>query len=540
MQLSMTDSKFTKQHHPTGSLAFRVLVISLVLLVIPLFVQSIILYHQEYEEWLSDAQGDLELIGKERAHLIEEKITMSWTLLELIADQEEGVPKTYFSRAKNYVKPFYINKIPLPRGAKGNFAMINSRNNAIIIGREESKTEALVTRIPMTEITKDLGTYMNMQMSLVGIDEQVFAREDQIVFKQPIAGTDMALKLVAEKELIHGLHVQSYYYRFATLFFFIGIIGGSVAYMLMRRISKPLRHLCKTMGRVSEGAAHARYREDKWGFEINELGLQFNDTLDGLLIHQEEAERERLHRGKLAEELRIGHDIQSSLLPSHPPGFLGLDIGAAYFAAKEVNGDFYDLFRLDSGKLLIVICDSAGKGVSGCLYSLGLRSMLRSLATVHSNFAEVVKIANDLFWLDAHESSMFSTLWIGLYDPKTAHLSYCSQGHPPAILKRLGEIIELGTDGIALGAQKIDVINIKEIFLEENDLLVLYTDGITEAHNQAHQLFGKKRLEEFILSKRNETAKQITDELIEEIHLFSDGALQYDDMTLIVIINTNP
>jgi sigma-B regulation protein RsbU (phosphoserine phosphatase) len=240
-----------------------------------------------------------------------------------------------------------------------------------------------------------------------------------------------------------------------------------------------------------------------------------------------------LGREKLAEELRIGHDIQASLLPSHVPGLAGIDIATGILPAREVNGDFYDLFRLESGKLLIVVCDMAGKGISACLYSVGLRSMIRSFARLSEDVAEIVRQTNDLFWLDAHESSMFATLWLGIYDPIKHLLVYCSQGHPPALLRRGTHLQQLWTDGIALGAQKVEVIPTKEITLHKDDLLIFYTDGVIEAHDPYKQLYGKKRLEEFLLRKKRETAQQIVDQLIEEVHVFSQGAPQHDDITLI-------
>lgn len=328
--------------------------------------------------------------------------------------------------------------------------------------------------------------------------------------------------------------IEDYYFHFATLVFFVGVIGGGAVYLLTRRIAKPLKELCKTMERVSEGAAHVRYTPDRMGFEINELGLQFNETLDALLLYTQEAEKERLLREKLAEELRIGHEIQANLLPLHVPGVAGVDIATSYFGSKEVSGDFYDLFRLENGKLLIAISDVAGKGISACLFSLGLRSMLRSLASVTTDLGELVRRVNDLYWIDAHEPSMFATLWLGLYDPASHYLTYCSQGHPPALLRRGNQLQELWTGGIALGAQKIDVIPTKEIILTKGDLLLLYTDGILEAHDRNDQLFGKERLHPFVLRGKG-TSQQIADQLIDEVRLFSRGEAQHDDMTLVVL-----
>jgi serine phosphatase RsbU (regulator of sigma subunit) len=523
----MTDSKITKKHHPSGFLAWRILTVSILLLVIPLFLQSLFLYRQEYKERLNAVESNLQDLANERALLIQKMIQMDWTILDTIADETVNV------------KPLYIDRIPLPQGVTEHFVFIAKSREALVVGKRETATCALAMTIPYARIVQGLGSTYPVKLALVDAKGKMLGETeksaDLLTVKSLIGGTDINLQLTLDKSHIYGLHLSAYYLRFATLVFFVGVIGGGAVYLLTRRISRPLANLCKTMERVSDGATHARYTPDRMGFEINVLGKQFNETMDALQKHAQEAERQRVGREKLAEELRIGHDIQASLLPSHVPGLPGIDLATSILSAKEVNGDFYDLFRLENGQLLIAMCDMAGKGVSACLYCLGLRSMIRSFATLTTNVEEIVRRTNDLFWLDAHESSMFATLWLGLYDPQKQRLTYCSQGHPPALLRRGANLQELWTGGIALGAQKVDVIPTKEISLQNDDLLVLYTDGIIEAHDPYNQLFGKKRLEEFLLRKKRETAQQIADQLIEEVHLFSQGSPQHDDMALIVM-----
>lgn len=532
----MTDSQITKKHHPTGSLARRVLTIAMLLLVIPLFLQDLFLNRQEYQEKTQALQSYLQAVAQERALLIEQTIQLSWSQIEM-SDVGCWTPdktpnnEASFGGPNSNVKLLYIEKIPLPQGVADRFAVLSQRRKALLVGEKVSENTALIVAVPLSQLLRDLKEPYPVQMSL----EEKAPPASSFEVNQPIQGTQLFLHLSVPEDHIRDLQQKSYYYRLATLIFFVGVIGGGAVYLLTRRIARPLKQLCKTMERVSEGASHARYTPDWMGFEINELGKQFNETMDGLLRHAQAAERERLGREKLAEELRIGHDIQAGLFPSHVPGLPGVDIATANVSAKEVNGDFYDLFRLENGKLLIVMCDIAGKGISACLFALGLRSMLRSMATLVDKLDEIIRRANDLFWLDAHESAMFATLWVGLYDPKTRALTYCSQGHPPALLRREGKLEELWTDGIALGAQKVDVIPTKTVTFRKEDLLVLYTDGIIEAHDPYRQLFGKNRLHEFLLRKKQATAQKIVDQLIEEVHLFSQGSPQHDDMTLLVM-----
>ncbi|MBX7066517.1 MAG: PP2C family protein-serine/threonine phosphatase [Parachlamydiales bacterium] len=520
----MADSSITKKSHPSGSLARRILIIAILLLVIPLFLQTLFLYRQEYDQKLQDVEADLKMLANERAHFIDEILQMDWTLLEEATNESRN-----------------IERIPLPPNARDQFVAISKSRQAVLAGIAETPTEALVIPIPFTVIARDMPRAYQIRMALIDEKGKVLWEnvpvkgEDFLQADDPIGETGLSVRLTVEKKEIKGLHQQSYYLRFAALVLFVGIIGGGAVFLFTRRIAKPLRHLCKTMERVSEGAAHVRYTPDWMGFEINALGIQFNQTLDGLLRHAGEAERERLHRERLAKELSIGHEIQSNLLPTHVPGMAGLDIASAYFASKEVNGDFYDLFKMPNGKLLISVCDTAGKGIPACLFALGLRSILRTLATTVHDLSELVQRANDLYFIDAQNASMFSTLWIGIFDPKSHKLTFCSQGHPPGLLVRGAQLEELWTQGIALGAQKVDLIPTKEVGLEDGDLLVLYTDGIVEAHDSENRLYGKNRFYEILVKKQKSTAQQLADRIIEEVRLFSGGAPQHDDMTLLVI-----
>ncbi len=529
----MADSKIRIKHHPTGSLARRILSVSILLLVIPLFLYSLYQYIEGYKQNLIDWQTHLKVVAEERVYFVEEIIKLDHALLESAAPNP-NVKQLYTSPS--------IERIPMPKGGADHFVMGSSSRQALLVGKKETESHALVISVPYSDIVDDVETTPPVRISLVDGGGKVLAANrtfkdtsQLLEVKLPISGTSYSLQLVINKKDLQELQLSSYVLHFVVLVFLIGVIGGSAVYLFTRRIAKPLKNLVATMERVSGGASHARYTPDRMGFEINELGIQFNETLDSLLRHEQEIQRERVGREKLAEELKIGHEIQASLLPLRVPGLPGIDIGTGYFASKEVNGDFYDLFRMDDGKLLMAVCDTAGKGISACIFSLGLRSMIRSMASSTGDLSEIVRRTNDLYYIDAHESSMFSTLWIGIFDPANRHLSYCSQGHPPAIHCHGERVEELWTGGISLGAQKMDVIPTKEITLRKGDVLVLYTDGIIEAHDPDKQLFGKYRLTELIQRKRKDLAQHIADRIIDEVQLFSQGAPQHDDMTLVVM-----
>ena len=361
------------------------------------------------------------------------------------------------------------------------------------------------------------------------------AKADYLSVKIPIEGTKYFLMLDVPERSIAHLQMQDYLYRITTFLLLVGVAGGGLLAWFTYRISRPLRSLCMAMQRISEGATHVRFTPDRSGFEINVLGEQMNRMLDAMQNFQSEAEKERLGRERLAEELRIGHQIQSSMLPKNIPNFPSLEIAPGYLSAREVSGDFYDLFALDDGRLLIAIGDAADKGISACLFSLSFRSMLRSAAIASTSVQSIVKMANSLLLRDTASSCFFITAWIGLYDPKTHQLAFCSQGHPPAYLKKQdGSVITLPAQGIALGVELIEP-RVEHILIEKDDLLLLYTDGLIEANDPDQQLFGKERLHKWIESHSIPETSRVIEQLLSDVRLFSQNAPQSDDLTVLAI-----
>lgn len=360
--------------------------------------------------------------------------------------------------------------------------------------------------------------------------EYTFLKENGFAIVERIQ-PGLSLLFTFDESHIRSLHWSSYLVKMGWLSLELAIVSFFVGWIIFM-MSRPLKELFSVMNRVGEGEHAARYQKQKFGFEINSLGLFFNQMLEALSEHQKEIELHKLERQRLLQEFKIGHKIQKNIL-SEPMKIEGLDIAPGYLPAKEVGGDFYDLFPLNDEKILITIADTAGKGISACLYSLSVRSMLRSFALSCTSLGELISKANDLFILDAKESGMFVTAWIGIYDLKTKKLSYASMGHPFAVLKRKNEFLELGTANMAMGIEKQSNIEIKEVLLMNGDLLVLYTDGVIEAENQAGQLFGKEGVKKS-LKGRFASAKATVFSLLQEIKLFSKSMPQTDDITLLV------
>lgn len=591
-----------------GSLAQRVLLISIALLGLPLLVHTFFLYHREYRENLDDTFLTLRSLGESRALYLEQMIQNQKIYLQAILEKLPNDPEAqkeflrFQAREYQVDDLFYVSFddlqkiqcddlfckdpafLPLLERSRdrSDFVLINphavEKNEWIYVGRKfisSNQTEAaLVIATSVEHIFRELATQefspYPLRISLIDDTNQIFLsspsglegeqfekntetieweavsdqancyffehhQDEYLATRTPIEQTQYSLMLDVPERSIVNLQLQDYFFRIASLLFFICVIGGGVLVWLTRRISRPFQALCRVMERVSDGGVHVRYLEDQMGFEINVLGRQMNGMLDAMLEHQRQAERERLIRERLAEELRIGHQIQTSMLPTDFSEVGSLEIAPGYLAAREVSGDFYDLVVLNDGRILLAIADAADKGISACLYSLSFRSILRTAANTQQDLAAIVNLSNDLLMKDTQATSFFISAWIGIFDPRTRELSYCNQGHPPAFIrKENGQVIELSAHGMALGIEKIQA-QVEKCNLSVHDLLFLYTDGVIEAVDVDGQFFGKERLKEFLSRSRKNPPVKMIDQLLDEIHLFSSGTLQVDDLTLLAI-----
>ncbi len=506
--------KIEKKVTFSGSLARRTLIICLLFLIIPLFVHTFFLYQREVEVAEADVRANLKAIGGEMAKRISDQIHFDWQLLnvKLCNVTLEAV--------------FPIKKMAQGGHLSGQFAILNEKKDALLVGRAISNTEVKVLVHPLCEL-------LSIKNPPFPIDTGINALEslDRWVEKIPIPQTQLQCVLGTSNERVYELQRQHLFFRIGTFLVFVALLGGGLVTLFYRRLSKPLNALCLTMKRVAEGAVHSRYVRQWLGFEINSIGLTFNAMMDDLLLSTQEAEVERTKREKLAQELKLGHDVQENLLPKHFPTILDFEVSGVSLPAYEVGGDFYDVLPLDSEKTLIVVADLAGKGISSCLFALGLRSSLRALAAnLGSDLKQIVKQANELFLIDAEETGQFATLWIAILEKRSLH--FVSLGHPPALLKREGALIELSTEGPALGLAPYKSIEVGVMQFKEGDELLIFSDGATEAVDEEGKFYGVERLKKaFLSSKSTDSA----DAIAQEIQRFSQGAVQHDDITFLKI-----
>lgn len=230
---------------------------------------------------------------------------------------------------------------------------------------------------------------------------------------------------------------------------------------------------------------------------------------------------------------RIAERLQDTLLPTLPslPSTL---VAVAYRAASRearVGGDFYDVFVLPNGSVLIVVGDVVGKGVEAAARTARITQTLRALALQDLELYELLEMADrQVTWQDPE---IMATLWCGLYDPTSRELAFASLGHPPALLLRAdGNPMRLELEGLPLGLRDLteEAPEVRHRQLESRDLLVLYTDGVVEASRDF--LAGQEALQKAIVARRDEPLEQIVEGALSE--LLADAGHQ-DDAVMLVL-----
>jgi serine phosphatase RsbU (regulator of sigma subunit)/catechol 2,3-dioxygenase-like lactoylglutathione lyase family enzyme len=252
-----------------------------------------------------------------------------------------------------------------------------------------------------------------------------------------------------------------------------------------------------------------------------------------------EAER-RAEAAKLAaeqratQELEIARQVQARLFPQSKPQAGALDYAGVCIQARQVGGDYYDFLTPGPGRLGLVIGDIAGKGIAGALLMANLQANLRSqCANPLNEPATWLPLVNQLFY-DTTGTSSYATLFFGEYDAQSRRLRYANCGHLPALLLRREGILErLDSNCTVLGLFKQWDCVIDEVAFLPGDLLVLYTDGVTEAANEAGEEFGDERLIEGLRRHRGLCSEALIAALVEEVRQFAPYE-QQDDITLVV------
>jgi PAS domain S-box-containing protein len=279
-------------------------------------------------------------------------------------------------------------------------------------------------------------------------------------------------------------------------------------------------------GRVVWVRDEATLVRDEEGQPLYWLGVQYDVT---------EQKREAQERERIEQELRIARLIQQTLLPKTLPKLSGYDIAAYYQPAREVGGDFYDLFELEDGRLGLVVGDVTDKGIPAALVMATTRTMLRVSAQRLFPPSEVLKRANDALVADI-PPNMFITCLYAILDTESGRLVYANAGHDQPYLRHNGsDVEELRARGMPLGLLPGMEYEEKETTLERGESVLFYSDGLVEAHDPHHEMFGFPRLQGLV-GTHHPGGSSLIDFLLSELtHFTGEDWEQEDDITLVTL-----
>ena len=310
------------------------------------------------------------------------------------------------------------------------------------------------------------------------------------------------------------------------------LLAGSPLLPSARFLIVPLRHGQDLLGLLFLGS-----KVTGRGFNAEDRSLlsALGDQI-GVAIKNSHLHKESVQKTRLEEELTFARNVQQSFLPAHFPPMQPLDIWAQNLPSKFVSGDYYDVVPLGEDEFLIAIGDVSGKGVPAALLMSMLRAALRTQARDRVSLAEMMGVLNRLI----HESTSdreFVTLFLARVDRRQMRLQYSNGGHNPPLLRRAdGSIEKLERGGLLLGAFEGVEFEDGTVDLRADDVLVLYTDGLTEAIRADGAMFGDERLEAFLSQiLPGDSACELLGRLESTCRQWVEGAELEDDLTLMVL-----
>jgi len=253
-------------------------------------------------------------------------------------------------------------------------------------------------------------------------------------------------------------------------------------------------------------------------------------------IHQAHVYAGNLAMQKTLQELSLAHSIQASFLPESIPEIPGWQLAAILEPARQIAGDFYDFIHLPDGKLGILIADVADKGLGSALYMALSSTLIRTFANeFHRDPGLVLKTANQHILHNAR-ANLFVTVFFGVLDPTSGLLRYANAGHnPPYILGPEKGIKTLTNTGMPLGIDEENDWGQKEITISNGEMLLMYTDGVTDAQNSAGEFIDRKIILSALQQNIGKTAQEIQRNLLDRVHRFVGDAPRFDDLTLVVL-----
>jgi len=260
------------------------------------------------------------------------------------------------------------------------------------------------------------------------------------------------------------------------------------------------------------------------------LAPQIASSVENARLYEELAAREQ----RMEKDLLAAREVQSVLLPREPPPISGLELAIRLRPAREISGDVYDFFEHGSDHSIIAFGDVSGKGAAAALYGALVSGLLRTLGHRRRGPAELLRLLNDVL-RERKVEAQYVTLMILVWDSLERRFTMANAGAAPPLVCRNAEVVKLKVEGVPAGL--LDHREYEEVpfQVQSGDVVLLYSDGITDQINRKEDEYGRQRLARVLRKNCNSSPDTIADRVLEDLDEFSSGAPTFDDQTLIVM-----
>ncbi|MEI7726677.1 MAG: SpoIIE family protein phosphatase [Bacteroidota bacterium] len=422
---------------------------------------------------------------------------------------------------------------------KTGYGVLISKQGKIIASPKSSRNDQNI--IDIARVGKGIATQRAIREMMSG--KTGFTSMDGLEAKRfpcflsyaPVQKTGWSFGIIfPEEELLDTMYV--YLKVMAWMFGVSIIILLLTTIFITRRMTRPIVRLVEATHKIGQGDFNAKLPVRKSQDEVAQLTRAFAAMQDELRTYIHHLEETTTAKEKIESELKVAHNIQMGMLPrgfSTPENW---DLFATLDPAKAVGGDLYDFFYLDDDHLCIAIGDVAGKGVPASLFMMVTRTLLRAKAVAGMPINVVMQSINHELCQD-NPSEMFVTFFAAIVDLKTGVMEFCNAGHNYPYIVGLGEDIRQlkVRNGLPLGVFETADYTCGTFCFKPSEILVLTTDGITDALNTANDFFGEAKLAASLTALANKNTQALTELLIGELKRFSSGAEQADDITILAL-----
>ena len=363
-----------------------------------------------------------------------------------------------------------------------------------------------------------------------------------------LEGTDFILGfVVSEKALMSSVEqtsvemnrIEVSAIKHGLLISLIVLIVSIVVFLLFFRkyLFHPIETFRRKVRKMGEGRFNIRFKEEGI-LEITELGSTFNYLGKELLAYTDNLKKEITARQQIESEVKIAANLQLSMLPKIDKSFINEDfsLAAKLSPAKDASGDYYDFFYLEENRIVLIIADVAGKGISAAFYMGMVKTLLKNICFQEKD--DPSKALNRVNRILSHDNStlMFVTLFVGYYDIDTGKMLFANAGHHEAIcVGENGVYRKFGmTKGIAIGITEQRKYRTNKTIINKGDTVVLYTDGVIEAVNPEEEDFGDERFKKLLVKNRMLSCDDLAENIIKNVRAF-EHQKRYDDLTVLIL-----